>query len=378
LVTYNASQAPTRNTSSDSPYCSQFKTYYQLSVDTVTATNRTDLPTLSYTSYVRPVAVNNSLLVQQCNFSTAFLTMTVDIANDSSVALSSQYGLPQDRVVEPIGSPTIRTAYGVLAGFLQTIRDLYEGYVLWDINEESTVLLGNGPRLYGNTTNLNQTTVTQPGTHTSLLAVPFRSPLEDFTNTLNELALRYALTAMPNNDAVRVSANEHYYGPDSSGNYYPWDRRNESIPKTRLSNTQSVVLEESRTVAVFRVNYAYAVGASCVVLLSVLATAPLLSGWRRAGRDLSVSPLEVANAFDAPPLASVPSGAEVGAVLRAVDGVEVRYGEPRAAGGWYSGEIGMGEYVVRESTDGEDMRRRLVIGRADEVVPPEVGVRYTG
>jgi hypothetical protein len=241
LVTYNASQAPTGNTSSDSPYCSQFKTYYQLSVDTVTATNRTDLPTLSYTSYVRPVAVNNSLLVQQCNFSTAFLTMTVDIANDSSVALSSQYGLPQDRVVEPIGSPTIRTAYGVLAGFLQAIRDLYEGYVLWDINEESTVLLGNGPRLYGNTTNLNQTTVTQPGTHTSLLAVPFRSPLEDFTNTLNELALRYALTAMPNNDAARVSANEHYFGPDSSGNYYPWDRRNESIPKTRLSSTQSVV-----------------------------------------------------------------------------------------------------------------------------------------
>ena len=130
--------------------------------------------------------------------------------------------------------------------------------------------------------------------------------------------------------------------------------------------------------AVFRVNYAYAVGTSCVVLLSVLATAPLLSGWRRAGRDLSVSPLEVANAFDAPLLAGVPSGAEVGAVLRAVDGVEVRYGELRAAGGWYSGEVGMGEYVVRESTDGEDMRRRLVIGRADEVVPPEVGVRYTG
>ncbi len=378
MVTYNASHTPTGNTSSDSPYCAQFKTYYQLSVDTVTATNPTNLPTLLYTSYVRPVAVDNSLLVQQCNFSTAFVTMTVDIANDSSVSLSSRYGLPQDRIVEPIGSPTIYTAYGVLAGFLQAMRDLYEGYMLWDINEGSNILLGNGPRLYGNTTNLNQIIATQPGTDTKLLAVPFRSPLEDFTNTLNELALRYALTTLPNNDAARVQANEHYFGPNSLGTAddSPWDRRNESIPKTRLSTTQSVVLEESRTVAVFRVNYAYAMGASCVVLLSVLATAPLLSGWRRAGRDLSVSPLEVANAFDAPLLAGVPSGAEVGAVLRAVDGVEVRYGEPRAAGGYF-GESGMDEDVVGGSTDG-DVRRRLVIGRADEVVPPEAGVRYTG
>ncbi len=371
LVTYNGSRVPTGKPSSDSSYCGLFQTYYQLSVETVRARNPTDLPTLLYTSYVRPVAVNNSLLVQQCNFSTAFLTMTVDLANDSSVALSSQYGLPQDRVVEPIGSPTNDTAQGVLAGFLQAMRDSYEGYVLWDTNEGSNILLGNGPRLYGNTTNLNQTVVTQPGTNASLLAVPFRSPLEDFTKTLNEMALRYALTAMPN-DAARVKANEDYFGPGYTGG--PWDRRNKSIPKTRLSKSQSVVLEESRTVAVFRVNYAYAVGASCVVLLSALATAPLLSGWRRAGRDLSVSPLEVANAFDAPLLAGVPSGAPVGTVLRAVDGVEVRYGEPRAGG---YGEIVIDEYMVQESTEG-DVRRRLVIGRADEVVPPEAGVKYTG
>ena len=373
LVTYNASSVPTGKPSSDSSYCGLFQTYYQLSVETVRARNPTDLPALLYTSYVRPVAVNNSLLVQQCNFFTAFLTMTIDLSNDSSIALSSKYGLPQDRVVEPIGSPTNKTAQGVLAGFLQAMRDSYEGYVLWDLNEASNILLGNGPRLYGNTTNLNQTIVTQPRTNASLLAVPFRSPLEDFTKTLNELALRYALITMPNNDIARVKANEDYFSPVSPG-----DRRHKAIPNTRLSKTQSVVLEESRIVAVFRVNYAYALGASCVVLLSALATAPLLSGWRRAGRDLSVSPLEVVNAFDAPLLAGVPSGAPVGTVLRAVDGVEVRYGEPRADG---HGEVRLDEYMTQESTERDaegGVRRRLVIGRADEVVSPQAGVQYTG
>ena len=373
LVSSNASRVSTGNSSD--PYCGLLQTYYQLSVDNVKMKNPTDLPTLSYTSYVRPVGVDDSLLVQQCNFSTAFLTMTISLANDSSVALSSQYGLPQDRVVEPIRSPTNDTAVmavGLLAGFLQVMRDSYEGYVLWDLNEGTNIMLGTGPRLYGDTANLTQTVVIQPGTNASLLAVPFRSPLADFTNTLNEMALRYALTAVPDNDAARVKANEAYFAPLYGSR--AWDVRATSIPKTKLSKTQSVVLEESRTVAVFRVSYAYAVGASCVVLLCALATAPLLSGWRRPGRDLSVSPLEVANAFDAPLLAGVPSGASVGTMLRAVGGVEVRYGEPRANG---YGDVGLDEYMVQESTEGDE-HKGFVIGRATEVAPPQTGVQYTG
>jgi hypothetical protein len=375
LAPSNSSAAASNSTLS---YCSLLQTYYQLAVDVPTQDpeHPAGQSTLLYTSYVRPNPANYSLLVQECTFSTAFLNMTIDIANDSSVVLSSQYGQPQDRLIEPIGSPTISADQGILGGFLQAMRDAYEGYVLWDTNEGSNVVSGSGPRLYGDTTNVTQTSINVVinGTNTTALAVPFRSPLVDFTNTLNELALRYALADVPDADAVRVKNNEAFISQSR-------DSRNTSLPaKTRLSKTQTVVLDEARVVSVFRVNYRYALGASCVVLLASIATAPLLSGWRHAGRQFTVSPLEVAKAFDAPLLAAVPSGALVGTVIRDMGDVQVRYGEvPARDDLQMHPETEVGKSVgmfVGQSAEGEGERRRLVIGRAHEVVPAEAGVQY--
>lgn len=113
LASTNLSEAYATNSSSDS-FCNVFRTYYQLEVEL----EPTGKPMLSYASYVRPDVEDESLLVQRCNFSTAFVTMTIDITNGSSVALSNRHGFLHERVVAPISPPTGIAADNILGGFL--------------------------------------------------------------------------------------------------------------------------------------------------------------------------------------------------------------------------------------------------------------------
>ncbi len=402
LASYNASRAYATNSSLERSSCDRFQTYYQLAVDL----DPTGVPAIYYTSYLgRSDAVpRGNLLVQRCNFSAAFVNMTIDITNRSTVMLSNQFGLPNKRVVDYITGPTTQN---VLGGFLQMMRDTYEGYVLFDVVEHSHAVMGSGPRLYCNARdngvhwNTNQLSVS---------TLQFRSPLDDFTNTLNEMVLRFTLI----NPANESESKDSSLGPSPSETRLPTTQTAVVTP----ASFQTVVLSETVSVAIFRKNDNWALAAALLIGLCVLASGALVQWQRAAGRDFTASPLEVAKAFDAPLLAGVPSGAEVDGLLRRVGRVKVRYGEVRAAAdgtagpeakpepdgpaaetddeqalmsavapiaGAEDGETVNGGTVGGETMDGETVdvetgeagvRRRLRIDLRENVSTPENGVRY--
>lgn len=193
------------------------------------------------------------------------------------------------------------------------------------------MIVGSGPRLYADTVNLPGRV---PVNSNDSLTVAFRSPLDDFTNALNELALRYALTDVPENNPERVKTNNEYLSAYD-------DRRKAStptpiaIPPSATSLTavpaksQTVLLVEQRSVAVFRQNSGLTTAVTVLVLVGLAAAALLLSGGWLQGRIFSTSPTEIAKAFDAPVLAHVASGSDVDSILAHMGNIKVRYGEAR-------------------------------------------------
>ncbi len=107
----------------NNPYCANLETYYEVFVVALS-----DM--LGFGSYVRPDPRNASLLVQRCLFTTAFLTMTIDITDGTAVTISNRQ---PPRTVALIGDPTeMGFASPFLDGFLQVMADIYQGYVLWE------------------------------------------------------------------------------------------------------------------------------------------------------------------------------------------------------------------------------------------------------
>lgn len=95
---------------------------------------------------------------------------------------------------------------------------------------------------------------------------------------------------------------------------------NATTPIQRIAADETVVL------AVYRSNYAYLAGALAVMIACLLGTLPLFDGFWRLGRQVSLSPIEIARAFQAPVLADVHSNRPVHELLREVGNRRVRYG----------------------------------------------------
>ena len=87
---------------------------------------------------------------------------------------------------------------------------------------------------------------------------------------------------------------------------------------------------QTSTTLVFEVQYEYMLGAFALMLLSVVSICYILKGWWVLGRDVSMSPLEIAKAFNAPFLKSnESSNAEIKRLLKDIGERRVKYGEVR-------------------------------------------------
>lgn len=295
------------------PYCELLQTNYQMEVDV----NCLPANAFNYTSYVRLDGRSETLSVQRCNFTTSFLRVPIRIINGNVVSIRTDVKpseLPQNNVVEEIPAGSDSNCLSLLGGFYQTVVDLYQGFCYYDINENSYIFQGPGPRAY-----VNSTTVTGRDANGRYI-FDMLDPLEDFTTTLNDISLRYAMKTVQG--AGRVEQNEASFGPVG-------DLRNVSLQKikTPLSKSQAVNLSESTTTPVYRVNYAYAAVAMGVTLLTSLCISVLLKDWKLLGREFSMSPLELAKAFNAPLLAEVGSNSTAAEISQAVGLKRVRYGD---------------------------------------------------
>jgi len=150
-------------------------------------------------------------------------------------------------------------------------------------------------------------------------------PMEDMINGMREIAFRSALDVAT---------------------------RNLTFPES----VQRVPYTGSQPETVYTSNYRYMASALIVSLLGVLAVIPTFRGWWELGRKVTLSPLEVAKAFDAPLLGGAESNAGAENMLRVVGGHKVRYGDV--------------------AVDGAGMRK-LQILPVDMVAKPVKGERYT-
>jgi hypothetical protein len=152
----------------------------------------------------------------------------------------------------------------------------------------------------------------------------------------------YILSAL-NNMAFRLSV----YAAD-----YPY--RNTSIPPAPQVGT----MEQAILVNVYRSNYTFLLASTVFSVVCVVLIIPIFVGWWTLGRSLSLNPIEVAKAFDAPLLHGPGSNATAEELVRAMGRRPVRLGEVE------------GNYLAQVVV------RRLKLANPVEVSAPKTGVLY--
>ena len=105
---------------------------------------------------------------------------------------------------------------------------------------------------------------------------------------------------------------------------------------TAGNSTQTVSFVGSSNHPIYRTHMGYMAAGLAVAVLGVLGVATLFFGWWELGRKVTMSPVEIARAFDAPLLRGVDGNAEIKDILRQTNGNSVRYGE--VPGAYYGKE----------------------------------------
>jgi hypothetical protein len=121
--------------------------------------------------------------------------------------------------------------------------------------------------------------------------------------------------------------------------------------------TQTVQVNDESNLAVYTISIPYMIAAALVSLLAIPSVAWLYYGWWELGRNVSLDPLEIANAFDAPHMETVDGNAEGRDVAKQVSLKRVRYGVVQDVGGTEKGELKIYyEECVRKPRPGEVFR----------------------
>jgi len=91
------------------------------------------------------------------------------------------------------------------------------------------------------------------------------------------------------------------------------------------STIQTVPGTAARTTNVYRSHYGFLAGAVALTLVSLLVVLATFNGFWSLGRSVSMSPIEIVKAFNAPLLAAEDSNAEVKELVKSTGGRPVRY-----------------------------------------------------
>jgi hypothetical protein len=109
---------------------------------------------------------------------------------------------------------------------------------------------------------------------------------------------------------------------------------------TASNATQTIRYGGTSAVTIYKTDFTLIGIASALNLLTIMAIIPIYRGWWELGRKFSLSPLEIARAFDAPLLRKAESNATWREIARKVGNRNVTYGEiaRRASTGQDGGE----------------------------------------
>jgi hypothetical protein len=301
------------------------------------------------------------LKVQNCSIQAATVRYKVIIdGNASTIALDPRTNTFDDVVLQVHDLPA-RPSQGVttFGGYWRALQNKYlsaahlrfvgaVGYELLSSgNSALQYAVVNGTRTDGGS-----------GAIGSSCDLYFRNPMDDLLAGARDLMFRTALAAV-----------------------------NSTTP------AQRVLAQQSDRRAVFKTNYAYLGGALAVTILALVLASYLFKGYHALGRKMTMSPVEVAKAFNAPLLASAGSNSEMERLIAQLGLKNIKYGvvesfESSITGrhGWetqqtpgYSGYQDMNEYRNHgQSRPAGYHVRRLEIASWEYVRDPRVEEIFTG
>lgn len=149
-------------------------------------------------------------------------------------------------------------------------------------------------------------------------------PTGDIISMAHELTLRAAIAT--SNTLVVISS-------DPASRTKPWSltRCQVEIGWPNLTHVNRTISQEAEVRMAFEENVYqtkpdWLAGAFTLMALACLSIAPTYWGWWRLGRPVSMSPLEIAKAFDAPLMQHADPNGTADDHLKIVGGMRVRYG----------------------------------------------------
>lgn len=119
-----------------------------------------------------------------------------------------------------------------------------------------------------------------------------------------------------------------------------------------------ITMQEARTVNVYKSVYKYLAASTVLTVVCVILVLPTFLGWWELGRTVTLNPLELAKAFDAPLLRGPGSNAPLHELVHTMGLRNVTYGE------------------VDRYSDRQVTRRELKLGDPRELVRPTPGLIY--
>jgi hypothetical protein len=141
------------------------------------------------------------------------------------------------------------------------------------------------------------------------------------------------------------------------------------------TNIQQVRATQKATIAVYVSSYLY-LGIACLLtILAILLIVPTFYGYWYIGRNVSMSPVEIAKAFNAPLLRNEDSNAEAADLIKAIGHRRIRYGLVSAD---YADSIIGAEAIPMEEISLSFTRRTLEMAPPDKVIEPQRGWTFAG
>ncbi|KPI34596.1 uncharacterized protein AB675_4923 [Cyphellophora attinorum] len=270
---------------------------------------------------------NGEIQIQNCTLHPAQVSTHVLIdGNASTIALDPAFNIDDDVVIKPDNrSERVDAGPSTIGGIYLALNNNYES----DASNYFTA----GSSLYFLTTHGNTALqyLIQESTRsvsTTGCELAFSDPKNDILAGSRDLFFRLAMAAA-----------------------------NESTP------VQNVMAQQELNQAVFSSDYAFMAGGVAVTAVALLMVSGLFLGYQNLGRPVSLSPVEIAKAFDAPLLKYADNNAGIEKLVHETGAREVKYGVLR-------GGDGMGE------KDGAG--RKLIMGEKGSVRRPMPGETFTG
>lgn len=240
------------------------------------------------------------LQVKQCEFHYALLNYPINIRN-GTVEFSaplSDLGKSPNSVVSRYRLPAKGAAFSVLGGVYLVTNNLFKPKAFISQTDHFWSMRTSGTLAAESIDSFDQTDTCKDS---------WNDPTPQVIAGMQEIMFRTALSVKT-----------------QSSNTWLVDGEPQSI---QMKQTVSAVKVSTKTV--FEMDRRYLAAGAVVMIVCVIIVASTFYGWWKVGRTISMSPVEIAKAFNAPVLQGKGIHSDLDELLVAVGRRSVRYGEIR-------------------------------------------------